>query len=87
MQSHSHGLEQRSIFKGQTIRESVYDAGGNRNKLSKRTGTAVITAGHTEYLTAIAEIDIATKTVCARAAIDRGVERDAVADREVLDFT
>src|ERR1700733_12022805 len=55
------------------------DAGGNDDILGKCAGATVVAAGNAEDLAMVAEIYVAAKAVVASAAVDGGVEGDAVA--------
>ncbi len=74
-----------SFCKREIRRETVDDAGGDDDELGEGTGTAIIGAGNAEDLTAVAEIDFAAQAVAAGAAIDGGIEGDAIAFGETGD--
>ena len=73
------GLEHGCFGEGKLVWKAMNDAGGNDDILGKCAGAAVVAAGNAEDLAMIAEIYVAAKAVLASAAIDGGVEGDAVA--------
>src|ERR1700676_1109765 len=63
----------------------MHDARGDDDKLGERAGAAVIATGDAQDLAVVAKIHVAAETVRTSAAVDGGVEGDAVALGESRD--
>jgi uncharacterized oxidoreductase len=79
-------FEHGGLGEGKLIGEVMHDASGDDDVFGEGPGAAIIAAGDAEDLAIVAEVDISTKAVWTRAAVDRGVEGDAVAFRETCDI-
>src|SRR5437660_2027344 len=78
MQGDGGGLEQCGLGKRKAVRQAIDDAGRNHNIFSEGPGTAVVRAGDSEDLAAVAKIDFSAPAGSATATIDGRIERDSV---------
>ena len=80
MHGHGHGFDERSVFEAERVRQAVKNALRHRDKFRERAVPAIFRARNAEHAALFAEIDLAALTEPAFAAIDRRVERHAIAD-------
>jgi len=73
------GFEHGGFGEGEIIGEGVKDARGDGHEFGEGSGTTVVTAGDAEDLAVVAKIYITTEAVGTGAAVDGGVESDAIA--------
>ena len=73
------GFEHRGVGEGQLVRQAIEDAFRNGDVFGEGAGAAVVAAGDADDLAVVAEIDLAAPAEVAFAAVDGGVEGDAVA--------
>jgi hypothetical protein len=77
--SHRDGFYDGGSFKAERIRKFVHDVPWDNHELGERPVPAVVSAGNSQHLPVIAEVDGAAPAEVAVAAGDSGVEGDAVA--------
>jgi hypothetical protein len=73
------GLEHGCFGEGKLVWKAMNDAGGDDDVLGKCASATVVAAGNAEDLAMVTEIYMAAKAVFAGAAVDGGVEGDALA--------
>jgi len=71
------------LMKGKIFWKPVSDSGWDRNKLGECAGSPIVSARNAEDLAAVAEIHLSAHATRTRAAVNRGVKRDAVARLKV----
>jgi hypothetical protein len=74
-----NGFEHGGFGEGKLIGETVHDARGDHDIFGEGSCAAIIAARDAQHLAIVAKVDIATQAVGTRAAVNRGVEGDAVA--------
>src|SRR5258708_27253337 len=78
MQGDGGGFEQCGLSKRKAVRQAIDDAGRNHNIFSEGPGTAVVRAGDSEDLAAVAKIDFSAPARSPTPTIDGRIERDSV---------
>ena len=69
--------------KGKSGGQAMDDPRRHRDQLRERARAPVVAARHAQHLPAVAQVGGAAAAVRAVAAIDRGIEGDPLADREI----
>ena len=77
-------FEHGSFGERERIRKPIDDASWHGDVFGEGAGAAIVGAGDAENLAVIAKIDVAATAVRAFAAVDGGVESDAIAFGKIL---
>ena len=76
------GFEHGGFGEGKIVRQAIEDSRGDGDELGESSGAAIVAAGNAEDLSTVAKIYVATVAVGTFAAVDGGIEGDAIAGRE-----
>ena len=79
------GFDEGGLLVGEGVRQLVHDAAGHGDEFGEGAVAAVFFGGDADHLAVVAEVDVAAHAEEAFAAVDGGIEGDAVADGEVMD--
>ena len=80
---HRRRLDQRRLLEAERIGQAVDDAARHRDELGEGAVPPVLAGGDAEHHAVVAEVDVAARAEDALAAIDGGVEGDAIAAFQV----
>jgi len=80
----SDGFEHGGFGERKIVGKAIKDSRGDGDEFGESSGAAVVTAGDSEDLATVAKIYVAAAAVGTFAAINGGVEGDAVARREIF---
>ncbi len=83
MQRNRDSFQHGRVLKREGIRKVIDDALGHHDILSKRACAAKVSAGDTDHLPVIAQIDLSLETELTLAAVDGGIEGYAIARLEL----
>ena len=78
-------FQQRGLGERKAVGQAMDDPRRHGDQLGEGAGAAVVAARDAQHLPAVAQVDGAAAAVRAVAAVDRGVEGDPIADREIAD--
>src|SRR2546421_6299201 len=78
------GFEHRGFGEGKIVRQTIKDSRGDGDEFGESSGAAIIAAGNAEDLATVAKIYVAATAVGTFAAVNGGIEGDAVSGREVF---
>ena len=85
MDCDGHGLDERRMLERQRVGQPVDDPRRHRHVFGERAVAAIVGARHAEHRPTIAEVDLAAPAEVAPAARHGGIERDAIARRQIAD--
>jgi len=78
------GFEHGGFGERKTVGQAVEDSRGDGYEFGEGPGAAIVAAGNAEDLAAVAEIYVAAAAVGTFAAVNGGIEGDAIAGHEVF---
>lgn len=79
---HGNGFEHGGFGERKIFRKAMQDARGHGDEFGEGSGAAVVAAGDAQDLATVAEVHVTAETARASAAVDRGIEGDAIARSE-----